>query len=330
MRGPQRVTKGQQRRNLAEVVRRNLREGRRIRVPIRRGVAMLTLVERKGMGAVQRRRGPNVVGVYGRRTPRADGRKLRRKETVVPRAADRTRYRIAPVRTFIRARRGWGVRPGKEGRVYVDVKRGVRVRRRCSGRGVYGIIIAGWASNSKYARRGGRRTAAQMMSYERTRGIVVAVRMGRAGTGNRRSRGKQQRIEKAGRGRRPRRRRYYVGSRAERNRHPFDLPEAEAELVSGYNVEYAAMTFTRFFRGEYGNIMRMSGRTTVRFRGERDGRRSHGRKMRRRLRGYVIARAGYPRYRYDQLRRRGWKVHRPRTRGRRRIEESRVMRVEKR
>jgi NADH-quinone oxidoreductase subunit H len=313
----------------AGAVRRNVREGRRRRVPRRRGVARVTLVERKGMGAVQRRRGPNVVGVYGRRTPIADGRKLRRKETVVPRAADRTRYRRAPVRTFGRARRGWGVRPGNEGIRYVDVKRGVRVRRRCSGRGVYGIIIAGWASNSKYARRGGRRTAAQMMSYERTRGRVVAVRMGMGSTGNRIRRGQQQRREKAGRGRLPRRIRYYVGTRAERNRHPFDLPEAEAELVSGYNVEYAAMSFARFFRGEYGNMIRMSGRTVLRFRGERNGRRGHGRRMRRRLRGYVMARAAYPRYRYDQLRRRGWKVHRPRTRGRRRREESRVRRRER-
>lgn len=305
---------------------RRVREGRRRRVPIRVGVARVTLVERKGIGAVQRRRGPNVVGVYGRRTPISDGRKRRRKETVVPRAADSRRYRRAPVRTFGRARIGWGVRPGKEGRVYVDVKRGVRVIRRRSGRGVYGIILAGWASNSKYARLGGRRTAAQMMSYERTRGVAVAVRIGLSGTGNRRERGTQQRGGAAGRGRRPLRRRYYVGSLAERNRHPFDLPEAEAELVSGYNVEYAAITFTRFFRGEYGNIMRISGRTVLRFLGERDGRRSHGRKMRVRMLGYVIARAGYPRYRYDQLRRRGWKVHRPRVRGRRLLEESRMRR----
>jgi NADH-quinone oxidoreductase subunit H len=302
--------------------RRNAREGRRRIVPRRRGVARVTLVERKGMGAVQRRRGPNVVGVYGRRTPIADGRKLRRKETVVPRAADRTRYRRAPVRTFARARRGWGVRPGSEGIRYVDVKRGVRVRRRCSGRGVYGIIMAGWASNSKYARRGGIRTAAQIMSYERTRGRASAVRMGMGSTGNRRRRGQQQRREKAARGRLPRRRRYYVGTRAERNRHPFDLPEAEAELVSGYNVEYAAISFARFFRGEYGNMIRMSGRTVVRFGGERNGRTGHGRMIRRRVRGYVRARSAYPRYRYDQLRRRGWKVHRPRTRGRRRREQS--------
>ena len=312
----------QSRKRRRRTVRRYRREGRRRIVPLRRGVARLTLVERKGIGAVQRRRGPNAVGMYGRRTPIADGRKLRRKETVVPTSADRGRYRRAPVRTFGRALMGWGRRPGEEGRGYTDIKRGVRVRLRGSGRGVYGIVIAGWSSNSKYARRGGRRTAAQMMSYERTRGMVVAVRRGRGGTGNRRGRAKQQRREKAGRGRRPRRGRYYVGTRAERNRHPFDLPEAEAELVSGYNVEYAAIGFARFFRGEYGNMRRISGRTTVRFRGERNGRRGHGRKMRRRVRGYVRARAGYPRYRYDQLRRRGWKVHRPRTMGRRRMEAS--------
>lgn len=290
-------------------------------------MARLTLVERKGMGAVQRRRGPNVVGAYGRRTPIADGRKLRRKETVVPLAADRTTYRRAPVRTFGRARRAWGVRPGGEGQVYADVKRGVRVRRRTSGRGVYGIILAGWASNSKYARRGGRRTAAQMMSYERTRGTALAVRIGRAASGNRRTRGNQQRRGANGRGRRPRRRRFYVGSRAERNRHPFDLPEAEAELVSGYNVEYAAMSFARFFRGEYGNMRGMAARTARRFLGTSGTRREHSGKRVLRVRGYVMARAGYPRYRYDQLRRRGWKVHRPRMRGRRRREESRTRRM---
>lgn len=290
-------------------------------VPRRLGVARLTLVERKGRGAVQRRRGPNTVGMYGRRTPIADGRKLRRKEVVVPQAADMGRYRRAPLRTFFRARTGWGVRPGGEGRVYVDVKRGVRVLRRCSGRGVYGILLAGWASNSKYARRGGRRTASQMMSYERTRGTALAVLRGLSGSGNRLARHNQQRRGSAAWGRRPRRVLFYVGSRAERNRHPFDLPEAEAELVSGYNVEYAGMSFTRFFLGEYGNMVRMAGRTTLRF-FKTSGRGSHGVRMTRVLLGYVMARAGYPRYRYDQLRRRGWKVHRPLVRGMRRFEES--------
>lgn len=313
-------------RETCKIVRRRRRKGRRRVVPRRRAVARLTLVERKGMGAVQRRRGPNVVGAYGRRTPIADGRKLRRKETVVPLAADRTRYRRAPVRTFGRALLAWGVLPAGPGLVYADVKRGVRVRRRTSGRGVYGIILAGWASNSKYARRGGRRTAAQMMSYERTRGTALAVRIGRAGSGNRRIRGGQQRRGASARGRRPRRIRFYVGSRAERNRHPFDLPEAEAELVSGYNVEYAAMSFARFFRGEYGNIRGIAARTARRFLGESGNRREHSGKRVIRVRGYVMARAGYPRYRYDQLRRRGWKVHRPRIRGRRRREESRTRR----
>lgn len=310
-------------------------EGRRVIVPRRLGIARLTLVERKGMGAVQRRRGPNAIGIYGRRSPIADGRKLRVKETVVPLAADSGRYLRAPVRTFGLARVGWGVRPGHGGMAlgrmgYVDVKRGVMVRRSCSGLGVYGIVMAGWASNSKYSRLGGRRTAAQMMSYERTRGTVVAVMMGSAGSGNRMSLGEQQRRRMAGSGVRPLRRRYYVGSRAERNRHPFDLPEAEAELVSGYNVEYAGMSFARFFRGEYGNMIRMSGRTVVLFGGSMGGsRRATPVMMRRRLRGYVRARAGYPRYRYDQLRRRGWKVHRPLCLGRRRREESRVRLLER-
>jgi len=189
---------------------------------------------------------------------------------------------------------------------------------------VYGIRMAGWSSNSKYAFLGSLRSAAQMVSYEVSMGLVVGNVRRCSGTANRTERVRKQSKVWYGVARRLRRRRFYVAALAETNRHLFDLPEAEAELVSGYNVEYAAMGFARFFRGEYSNMMRMSGVTTVRFRGgwRRWGRerwrassRVMGVKITVRLCGFAWARAAYLRYRYDQLMRRGWKVYRLRTRG---------------
>jgi NADH-quinone oxidoreductase subunit H len=311
---------------MRKYVRLGRRKGRRgIRRRLR-SVAYLTLVERKGIGGIQRRRGPNAVGVYGRRTPMADGRKLLLKETVVPIAGDEKVFIRAPLRTFSLALIGWVVIPMGEGRVYADRNCGVIYRRGVSGLGVYGIIIAGWASNSKYAFLGGLRSAAQMVSYEVSMGFVVASVRRCGGTANRTERVRKQEAVWNRRPRRPMSRRFYVSTMAETNRHPFDLPEAEAELVSGYNVEYSAVGFTLFFLGEYGNMIRMSSLTTVRFRGgwrgigvrennerreQGRGARRFGRKVRRLLIGYVWARAGYPRYRYDQLMRLGWKVYRP-------------------
>jgi len=313
-----RVERGKERRR--RVGRR--RKSRGVIVPRLVAVAYLTLAERKVMAGIQRRQGPNAVGVYGRRTPMADGRKLLLKETVVPTAADERRFMLAPMITFVCALMGWVARPRGEGRVYADRNCGVIYMLGTSSRGVYGILLAGWASNSKYAFMGALRSAAQMVSYEVGMGRVVAGVRRSGGTGNRTERVKKQEEVWNARPRRPRRRVFYVATLAETNRHPFDLPEAEAELVSGYNVEYAAVGFTLFFLGEYGNMIRMCGRTAVRFRGGWRGRpgrgggaRWMGRKVRRLLRGYVWARAAYPRYRYDQLMRLGWKVMRPVARG---------------
>jgi NADH-quinone oxidoreductase subunit H len=294
----------------------------RVIVPLLLGVAYLTLVERKVMGSIQRRRGPNAVGRYGVFTPLADGRKLLLKETIVPMAANSALFRRAPILTFVLALRGWAALPISEGYVYADRNRGILYRFAISSLAVYGIMIAGWASNSKYAFLGALRSAAQMVSYEVSIGFIVVSVLMCAGSGNLTEIVRAQEGVWYARPLFPMRRRFFVSALAETNRHPFDLPEAEAELVSGYNVEYSAMGFALFFLGEYGNMILMSSRTTVRFlggwlrpfgltRGRGRGSRVFATKARVCLRGFVWARAAYPRYRYDQLMRLGWKVFFP-------------------
>jgi len=294
-----------------------------VMVPLLVAIAYLTLVERKVMGGIQRRRGPNAVGLYGVFTPLADGRKLLLKETIIPMAANSSLFRRAPILTFGLALMGWAAMPIAEGFVYADRNRGVIYRFAVSSLAVYGIMIAGWSSNSKYAFLGALRSAAQMVSYEVSIGFIVVAVLMCAGSANLTEIVRAQREVWYARPLFPMRRRFFVSALAETNRHPFDLPEAEAELVSGYNVEYSAMGFALFFLGEYGNMILMSSRTTVRFFGgwlgfERIGRTSSGRSLRRfgakatrMLLGFVWARAAYPRYRYDQLMRLGWKVFLP-------------------
>jgi len=212
--------------------------------------------------------------------------------------------------------------PIGEGFVYADRNRGVIYRFAISSLAVYGIMIAGWSSNSKYAFLGALRSAAQMVSYEVSIGFIVVSVLRCAGSANLTEIVVAQKEVWYARPLFPMRRRFFVSALAETNRHPFDLPEAEAELVSGYNVEYSGMAFALFFLGEYGNMILMSSRTTVRFRGgwrrprvpERPsglGRRVFGAKATRFLLGFIWARAAYPRYRYDQLMRLGWKVFLP-------------------
>jgi len=291
-------------------------------VPLLLAIAYLTLAERKVMGSIQRRRGPNAVGLYGLFTPLADGRKLLLKETIVPMAANSSLFRMAPIVTFVLALMGWVAMPTGVGYVYSDMPRGVIYRFAVSSLAVYGIMIAGWSSNSKYAFLGALRSAAQMVSYEVSIGFIVVSVLMCSGSANLTDIVRAQREVWYIRPLCPMARRFFVSALAETNRHPFDLPEAEAELVSGYNVEYSAMGFALFFLGEYGNMILMSSRTTVRFRGgwllprrsvDSSGRglRVFGVKATTVLRGFVWARAAYPRYRYDQLMRLGWKVFLP-------------------
>ncbi len=298
-------------------------KSRLIIVPLLIGVAYLTLAERKIMASIQRRRGPNVVGIYGLLTPLADGLKLLRKETILPTSSNPGLFMFAPVLTFTLALVGQTAIPRSDGMVYADRNRGVIYMFAISALAVYGIIIAGQSSNSKYAFLGALRSAAQMVSYEVSIGFIVVTVLLCAGTTNRTG------IVKAQEGVQymfplfPMFRMFFVSALAETNRHPFDLPEAEAELVSGYNVEYSSMGFALFFLGEYSNMILMSSVTSILFRGGQLPPRSiapltqvpgiiqFAMKTVFFLVGFIVARAAYPRYRYDQLMRLGQKVFLP-------------------
>ena len=295
----------------------------RVIVPLLLAVAYLTLAERKVMASIQRRRGPNVVGIYGLFTPLADGLKLLRKETVVPSSANPILFRAAPVMTFVLALLGWTVMPVGYGNVLADVHRGVRFRFAMGSLGVYGIILAGWSSNSKYAFLGALRSTAQMVSYEVSMGFVRVNVFLCAGSMNLTEIVLAQTYVWYAVPLLPRFRRFFVSALAETNRHPFDLPEDESVLVSGYNVEYSSMGFALFFLGEYANMILMSGTMTVLFLGGWLPIASiaprtwipesmwFGLKVTLFLLGFIWARAAFPRYRYDQLMRLGWKVFLP-------------------
>lgn len=283
------------------------------------GVAFLTVAERKYMSSIQRRRGPNVVGYGGLLQAIADGVKLLLKETVKPTSANRVMFMIAPGITFTLALISWGVIPVGEGIVYGDINIGILYLLGISSLGVYGIIMAGWASNSKYAFLGALRSTAQMISYEVSIGFTLVTCMLCSGTMNLTEMVLSQEriwlliplfpiflI-------------FVVSILAETNRHPFDLPEAEAELVSGYNVEYSAAVFVLFFLGEYSNMIMMSSFGVILFLGGwlipfglmTGGPIVFGLKVFVMVCIFIWARAAFPRYRYDQLMSLGWKVFLP-------------------
>jgi NADH-quinone oxidoreductase subunit H len=293
-------------------------------LPLLLGVAYLTYAERKVIGAIQLRKGPNVVGPFGLLQPIADGAKLFLKETVIPTGADRAVFVLAPMLTFILALIGWAVIPFDDGWVLSDINVGVLYLLAISGLGVYGIIMAGWASNSRYALLGGLRSAAQMVSYEISMGLIIISVLLSAGSLN-----LSEIVHAQGEGmwyfipHLPMFVIFIVSILAETNRAPFDLPEAEAELVSGYNVEYSAMTFALFFLGEYANMILMSAIAVVLFLGGWlppvdaapftwvPGIIWFALKVCAVLFVFLWARATFPRYRYDQLMRLGWKVFLP-------------------
>ncbi len=295
-----------------------------ITVPLLLSVAYLTYFERKVIAAMQLRRGPNVVGPYGLLQPIADGLKLFFKETIIPTGANRVVFVIAPVLTFTLALIAWAVIPLGEGLVLSNINVGILYLFAVSSLGVYGILMSGWASNSKYAFLGGLRSAAQMVSYEVSMGFVIITVLLLAGSLNLSDIVHAQEksmwfvIPLF-----PMAVIFFISTLAETNRHPFDLPEAEAELVSGYNVEYSAMTFALFFLGEYANMILMSGMTTILFLGGwlppfnvapfnwLPGPIWFALKIAFCLFIFVWIRATFPRYRYDQLMRLGWKVFLP-------------------
>ena len=293
-------------------------------VPLLIGVAYLTYAERKVIGAMDLRRGPNVVGPYGLLQPIADGMKLFFKETIIPTGANKVVFLVAPMLTFSLALIAWAVIPVGNGLVIANINVGVLYLFAISSLGVYGILMAGWSSNSKYAFLGGLRSAAQMVSYEVSMGFIIITVLLVAGSLNLSDivRAQQETIWFVV-PLFPMAIIFFITTLAETNRHPFDMPEAESELVSGYNVEYSAMTFALFFLGEYANMILMAGMTTILFLGGWlpildvapfnwiPGPIWFALKMAFVLFIFLWVRATFPRYRYDQVMRLGWKVFLP-------------------
>jgi NADH:ubiquinone oxidoreductase subunit H len=292
-------------------------------IPLLLGVAFLILAERKVMGSMQRRKGPNVVGFFGILQPIADALKLIVKEPILPSSANVFIFLAAPVLTFTLSLIAWAVIPFDYGMVLSDLNVGVLYIFAISSLGVYGVITAGWSSNSKYAFLGALRSAAQMVSYEVSIGLIIITVLICAGSCNFTEIVLAQKQVWYGIPLFPLLIMFFISCLAETNRAPFDLPEAEAELVAGYNVEYSSMAFALFFLGEYANMILMSSLCTILFLGGWlpivnlsffqiiPGSVWFSLKVLIFLFIYIWVRAAFPRYRYDQLMRIGWKVFLP-------------------
>jgi NADH-quinone oxidoreductase subunit H len=286
-------------------------------------VAYLTLVERRVIGFMQLRKGPNVVGPFGMFQPFADALKLMAKETILPAGADKVVFIIAPMLTFVLALVAWAVIPFDAGLVLADINVGILYLFAISSLGVYGVIMAGWASNSKYAFLGALRSAAQMVSYEVSMGLVIINVLICVGSLNLSDIIEAQRDMWFALPLLPMFIVFFISTLAETNRAPFDLPEGESELVAGYFVEYSSMSFALFFLGEYANMILMSAMTTVLFLGGWlppfdfapftwiPGPIWFVLKIMLCLFVFLWVRATTPRYRYDQLMRLGWKIFLP-------------------
>ena len=302
-----------------------------IALPVMALMAMSTWVDRKVWAVMQLRKGPNVVGPFGLAQPFADGIKLFLKETIVPSGASKGVFLMAPMISFVLALVAWAVIPFDAGLVLADINVGLLYLFAVSSLGVYGIIMAGWASNSRYPFLGGLRSAAQMVSYEVSIGLIIICVVLHASSFNLTD------IVEAQKGAilgvfsmnilnpllLPIAVMFFISALAETNRPPFDLPEAEAELVAGYQTEYSSMAFALLMLGEYMNIILMCALVSLLFLG-----------------GYLPpidwaplylvpgmvwlfvkvllvfflfawVKALVPRYRYDQLMRLGWKVFLP-------------------
>ena len=294
-----------------------------VTVPLLIGVAYLTLAERRVIGFMQLRKGPNVVGPFGLFQPFADALKLIAKETILPAGADKVVFLIAPMLTFVLALVAWAVIPFGEGMVLADINVGILYLFAVSSLGVYGVIMAGWASNSKYAFLGALRSAAQMVSYEVSMGLVIINVLLCVGSLNLTAIVEAQRNMWFFLPLFPMFIVFFISTLAETNRAPFDLPEGESELVAGYFVEYSSMSFALFFLGEYANMILMSGMTVVLFLGGWlppvdiapfnliPGPIWFILKICLVLFVFLWVRATTPRYRYDQLMRLGWKIFLP-------------------
>jgi len=304
-----------------------------IAVPLILGVAYMTYAERKIIGWMQVRIGPNRVGPLGLLQPFADVFKLIFKEIIVPTGANRTLFFIAPMLALGPALAAWAVVPFAEGMVLADVNAGLLYILAMTSVGVYGIILAGWASNSKYAFLGCLRSAAQIVSYEIAMGFALVGVLMCASSLN---------LSDIVRGQEgglanwyfiplfPLFIVYFISGVAETNRHPFDVAEGESEIVAGFHVEYSGVTFALFFLAEYMNMILISALTAIMFLGGwlspwpllnsdtflgvapfGDGLPWLLAKMSFVLLMFLWIRATFPRYRYDQIMRLGWKVFIP-------------------
>ena len=292
-------------------------------LPLLIGVAYLTLLERKVMASMQQRRGPNVVGLFGMLQPFADGLKLLVKETILPSSANTLIFILAPIITFLVSLLVWAVVPFGNSLVFSDINVGVLYVLAISSLGVYGIITSGWSSNSKWSFLGALLSAAQMISYEVSIGIIILSVLLCVGSLNFVDIVESQRNVWFIVPLFPLFVMFFISGLAETNRSPFDLPEAEAELVSGYSTEYSAMGFALFFLGEYANMILMSSMVVIYFLGGWlspinlyvfnliPGYFWFGFKTTLILFLFVWVRAAFPRYRYDQLMRLGWKIFLP-------------------
>lgn len=305
-------------------------------VPILIAVAYFTLVERKILGSIQRRRGPNVIGFWGVLQPLSDGFKLLIKEIILPSSSNKILFIIAPFITFVLSLINWVLIPITASSAITQVSLSILFLFASSSLGVYGVLISGWASNSKYAFLGSLRSAAQMLSYEISLGFILIIFFLYTGSLDLISIVLVQEnfwfaifapslfaI-------------FFTIALAETNRHPFDLPEAEAELVSGYNVEYSAMNFALFSLGEYSNMLVMSSLNVLFFFGGWYPPNFVSNffisnfdflalfwleifinsfffslKLSFFVLLYIFMRAALPRYRYDQLMDLGWKIFLP-------------------
>ena len=292
-------------------------------LPLLLFVALLTYLERKIIAAMQLRRGPNVVGPLGLFQPLADGLKLLLKEIIIPTGSNKIVFLLAPIITFVLSLIGWAVIPFDHGVVLSNINVGILYLFAVSSLGVYGIIMAGWASNSMYAFLGAMRSAAQMISYEVSIGFIIISILLCVGSLNLTDIVLAQKKVWFFIPHFPMMIIFFISTLAETNRAPFDLPEAEAELVSGYHVEYSSMPFALFFLAEYANIVLMSAMTVILFFG--GWLPPFDISFFNIIPGYIWfflkvsfiiflffwVRATFPRFRYDQLMRLGWKIFLP-------------------